>query len=343
MKREPNSKSWITALRTYVLWIVSVLGKCIPSAVCAFLKLKPDIVHPSQPKGRHSLTAIFEFFQSSTMRTASHLTEKIKLPSVIDCRAVVQNFELGSRALILFFSLAIALLMGPGCTVLPKHTKSDVWKTRVPNIKIASSNIDIKNAKPSGDYKDYQKDFEAQYKELMATKGIMVQGEPVDLDVSLNYEGGISTFGQYIMCVITTPLIFLVFNSNAHKVPYIIDYSVKEPSGRSIIHNRLKGRVQGAFRGWSFFRLLSRSKLWEEQGQFFAKEAAIVVFNDVAKQWNNEGSSSKSAGAPEPDYRAQARKIMRVEQLLKEAKEIYPEGKEIPKLEKRLDRVKKSL
>lgn len=234
------------------------------------------------------------------------------------------------------------LILGSGCTSLPQHAKSDVWKTRVPNIKITGKNIDTKNAKPSGDYKDYQKDFETQYKKLMGTKGIIVQGEPVDLDVSLNYEGGISTLGQYVMCLVTTPLVFLVFNSNAHKVPYIIDYSVKAPSGRSIIHNRLKGRIQGAFRGWSFLRLLSRSQLFDEQGKFFAEEAAILVFNDVAKNWNNKGGT-KTADAPETDYRAKARKIMRVEQLLKEAEEIYPEGKELPKLQKRLNFVKQSL
>lgn len=241
-----------------------------------------------------------------------------------------------------FILITLAIVISSGCTSLPDHTKSDVWKTRVPNVHVQQKDIETKIVSPTGEYKDYKKDFEAQYKKLMAYKGINVQGEPVDLDVSLNYEGGISSIGQYLMCLASTPLFFLFIAGNSHNVPYTIDYSVKEPSGRSIIHNRIKGRVRGSFRGWSFFRLMSRTKLYEEQGKFFAEEAAIVVFNDIAKTWNNHKGSSGSSGG-ETDYRAQARKIMRVEQLLKEAEEIYPAGKEIPKLKERLSRVKKSL
>lgn len=239
--------------------------------------------------------------------------------------------------------LIFIYLIASGCTSLPNHTKSDVWKTRCPNIQVNVKNIDTKNAKPAGEYTDYKKDFVGEYQKLMKNKGLTVEGNPVDLDVSLNYVGAISTLGQYLMCLGSTPLFFLFIAGNSHNVPYIIDYSVKDETGRSIIYNRLKGRVRGSFRGWSFFRLLSRSQLYEEQGKFFSEEAAIVVFNDIAKQWNNKGGGGTTAAAPQTDYRARTRKIMRVEQLLKEARNIYPEGKEIPKLQERLDQVKKTL
>lgn len=243
---------------------------------------------------------------------------------------------------VLLISFLITQLIGPGCTSLPNHTKSDVWKTRCPNIEVKVDNIDDRNAKEAGGYKGYKKDFVDKYKKLMKDKGIIVEGQPVNLDVSLNYVGEIGTFGQYLMCLASTPLFFLFIAGNSHNVPYIIDYSVKEPTGRSIIHNRIKGRLRGSFRGWSFFRLISRSYLYQEQAEFFAKEAAIIVFNDIAKQWNNKDTDRQSS-PPQIDYRARARKIMRVEELLREAKKIYPEGKELPKLQQRLQAVKKSL
>jgi len=237
-----------------------------------------------------------------------------------------------------FIALSIILFMS-GCTSLPRHTPSDSWKTRFPNIVLTTENIDVKSAKPSGEYKNYQNDFIENFKTLTANDDITIQGEPLPLRVRLKYDGGISTFGQYIMMAVTTPLVFLVFNSNRHSVPYTIDYTLSDSDNNvTVMHNRFKGKINGAFRGWSFMRWFSRSRLFEEQGKFFAKEAAVLVFNDIANTWM-KGDKSVSASS-ESDFRLRRRKIMRIEQLLREAKKIYPSGVELPPLRKRLEKAK---
>ena len=244
--------------------------------------------------------------------------------------------------ILFILSTVSTLILGSGCTSLPKHTQTDIWKARCPNISVKVEDIDAEKAKPSGEYNAYKEDFEKEFNKFMTSKDIIKEGDPVTLDVRLKYEGGISTFGQYLMGFITTPLIFLTFVSSPHTVPYVIDYSVKDSAGMPILNNRLEGRIRGGFKGWSFLRFISRTTLFKEQGKFFSDEAAIVVFNDISKKWIEDasGDTKTTSTSPDNDYRLQARKMIRVEQLLKQASIIYPEGKELKQLRERLDRVK---